>query len=53
MLYDQVHRILCTCVNRRQTGAKRFIDEGLRRDGEEKDRLIREVEDWLEERDAF
>ena len=48
-----MHRILCTCVNRKQTGAKRFIEEGLGRDREGKDTLIRDVEDWLEERDAF
>jgi hypothetical protein len=39
-----------TCKAERQAG-KTVIDESLRQHGEEKDRLVKDVEEWLEERD--
>ena len=38
-----------TCEAGRES-AKRVIEERLRQDREEKDRLIRDLEDWLEEK---
>jgi len=37
-------------TNAEREDAKRVIEEGLRRDREEKDRLIGDVEDWLQHR---
>ena len=39
-----------TCKAEREA-AKRVIEERLRQDREEKDRLMKDVEDWLEERE--
>ena len=39
-----------TCRAEREE-ARRVIEERLRRDSEEKDRLIRDIEEWLEDAD--
>lgn len=39
-----------TCKAEREE-AKKVIEESLRQDREEKDRLMKDVEDWLEERE--
>jgi hypothetical protein len=40
----------CPACKAERESAKRAIEEKLRRDREEKDRVIRDVEVWLEER---
>ena len=40
-----------TCRTERED-AKRLIEDRLRQDREEKDRLIRDVEGWLEEQET-
>ena len=42
----------CPTCRAEREDAKRVIEERLRRDREEKDRLIRDVEEWLEERES-
>ena len=41
----------CPACRTEQDEAKRVIEERLRQDREEKDRLIRDLEEWLEEQE--
>ena len=41
----------CPACRTEREDAKRVIEERLRRDREEKDRLIRDVEEWLREQE--
>ena len=43
----------CPACRTEREDAKRVIEERLRRDREEKDRLIRDVEQWLEEQAGY